>query len=50
MEFEEMIKSKTIWAGALMIVLGLVSSIGGNIDPTSILTGLGFVGLRTAME
>ena len=47
-----LIKSKTFWAGVILIILGLVSLAEGKIDEASqlIFTGLGFIGLRDAIR
>jgi len=47
-----LLKSKTFWAGAILIVLGLISLAEGKVNEASqlIFTGLGFIGLRDAIR
>jgi len=47
-----LLKSKTFWAETLLIGLGIVSAYEGKMKGAtqSVLTGLGFIGLRNAIR
>jgi len=47
-----LLKSKTFWAGTLLIGLGIVSAYEGKMEEAAqlVLTGLGFIGLRDAIR
>lgn len=45
------IKSKSIWSGVLLIVYSIIEYIvTGHFDPSKLLTGLGIIGLRHAIQ
>jgi len=54
MRSKEWYKSKTVWSGILLILLGLSQIFGaGKIDPATlqeIFMGAGLIGLRQAVD
>ena len=52
MRDKEWYKSKTIWAGVVLVVYGVLSAAGMNLPTELIITlasGLGLVGVRQAI-
>ena len=50
MKSYEMLMSKTIWAGTLLVLVGIYNTaFNGGLDVQPILTGIGLIGLRQAV-